>query len=128
MPKTVFSGIQIKWLFVLGCSVLLNTAKKEFVLKGGYCSHFFLLKNLQMEKFKIVVGNRVGHAFKEGEEKFYHLSRDIALKHGLEVYDLDYLKGNPIARAYIYNPKYGYSYVWMNVSACKSFPSSYVGK
>ena len=57
--------------------------------------------------FSVVIGPLANQACTEEEERFYHLCKSIALEHSLEIYDLDYLKGNAIIRVYIVNPLTG---------------------
>ena len=57
--------------------------------------------------FSIVVGGQANQDVTEGEGKFYHLCKDILLKHSLKMYDLDYFRGNSIVRVYILNPMTG---------------------
>ena len=66
---------------------------------------FFLFVKLRMEKmFSVVVGSQPNKFLKDREDKFYHLCKNIALEHSLDIYDLDYFKGNSILRVYIFNP------------------------
>ena len=55
--------------------------------------------------FSVVIGSRADRACTEGEDKFYHLCKSVAREHSLEIYDLDYLKGNSTIRVYIVNPR-----------------------
>ena len=59
------------------------------------------------EMFRTVIGSRIRQVPEDGEEKFYHLCKSAALEHSLEIYDLEYLNGNSIARVYISNPSTG---------------------
>ena len=66
---------------------------------------FFLVVSSRMEEmFSLVIGSSAGKIFKEGEDKFYRLCKAVVLEHSLDIYDLDYFRGNSIVRVAISNP------------------------
>ena len=57
--------------------------------------------------FSVVIGSQTSQVLREEEEQFYNLCKNLASEHSLDIYDLDYLKGNSIIRVYICNPLTG---------------------